>query len=70
MISLLIHVRLSIQYLVNSIKIHKQFKKWIKENIKTSHITKTFSPLQEMKYISRLLRFRYRAIESESFDHQ
>ena len=70
MISLLIHVGLSIQYIVNSTKKYinsskNELKKTLKhlKSLKASH-------LQETKYISRFLRNCYRKKENESFDHQ
>ena len=57
--------------------IHSEFdKKYIKSS--KNELKKTLkhcksskpSPLQEIKYISRLLRNRYRKKENESFDHQ
>ena len=70
MISLLIHVGLSIQYIVNSIKKYINSSK--NELKKTSKHLKSLkpSPLQEIKYISRFLRNCYRKKENESFDHQ
>ena len=70
MISLLIHMGLSIQYIVNSIKKYiNSSKNELKKTLKHLKSLKP-SSLQEIKYISRLLHNRYRKKENESFNYQ